>query len=117
MGIVYAKESAAVQHTDGVPVMIARGAAYDDTHPIVKAVPDLFEAEPGRVAGRGGVERTTRAPGERRAPSAAEKRKAAAAKRKATNDAKKAAADKAKSDAAADAPPADAKADTADGAE
>lgn len=67
MAIVYAKESVAVQHGDGVPIVISRGAAYDDTHDIVKAHPELFEEEPSRVAGRPQVERATRAPGEKRA--------------------------------------------------
>lgn len=114
MGIVYAKESTAVEHNGGA-LVIPRGTAYDDDHDIVKAHPEIFEGEPSRVAGRPTVERATRAPGERRgtrAPSqtAAEKKAAAAAKRKAAAEAKKAAAEE-KAAAAAQESTADAGAD------
>lgn len=103
MGIVYARETAAVSY-DGGALVIARGAAYDDGHAIVRAHPGLFESEPSRVAGRPTVERATRAPGERsnaKAPTSAEKKAAAAAKRKATMEAKKKAAEEKKSEESA----------------
>lgn len=114
MGIVYAKESAAVQHGDGAPIVIPRGTAYDDTHHIVKAHPELFEVEPSRVAGRPAVERATRAPGERRT-TRAPRGQSAAAKRKAAAAAKKEAAEKEKAGEAAKVD--EAKASESDGAE
>jgi hypothetical protein len=98
--VVYVKKSTAVHVGNGVR-MLARGDAWDSDSDVVKEHREIFEDEPHRVAGRGGVERATRAPGEQRAPSAAEKKAAAAAKRKVTIEAKKA-AEKAKADAAAE---------------
>lgn len=50
MSKVYATYSGFVGF-DGVPVLLADGAEYDDTHPLVQAHPELF-TEPRRSPGR-----------------------------------------------------------------
>ena len=67
MAVVYVKKGCAVHH-EGSLVNLRRGSAWDDAAPLVRARPDLFEAEPQKVQGRarGGVERATAAPGEKR---------------------------------------------------
>lgn len=67
MSTVYAKQSAVI-FQDSHPVNVSRGQAWDSDSDLVKKHPNLFEAEPSRVEGRRGVERATRAPGEKRAP-------------------------------------------------
>jgi len=68
MSVVYVKQTCAVG-IEGDILNLTRGQAWDSSSPVVRDNPGLFEAEPVKVLGRHGVERATRAPGEKRAAS------------------------------------------------
>ncbi|MFW6034490.1 MAG: hypothetical protein ACOC9R_05070 [bacterium] len=67
MATVYARRSAGVGRAKGGVTFVRKGQAYDDSHELVREHPSLFAPEPEEVTGRRGVERATRAPGEKRA--------------------------------------------------
>lgn len=77
MGVVYATQSASVSYSEG-KTFLKKNQAWDSESALVRERPELFSAEPTKVAGRpnrGGrpvVERATRAPGEMR-PAPAKK--------------------------------------------
>lgn len=72
---VYCKESGSRLH-NGTPLFYGKGEAWAATDPFVAAHRDLFQSEPVSVRATvkreptEKVERATRAPGERRGPSA-----------------------------------------------
>jgi hypothetical protein len=64
-GVVYAKSTLAIR-TDDIPIYLHRGEAWDAEADIVKLRPDLFTADRLTIHDDRGVERATRAPGEKR---------------------------------------------------
>ena len=70
--IVYALESMRVFSTKEHPLpdpngyRITAGIAYESDHPLVKARPGLFSADPLAVVTESGVERATSRPGGKR---------------------------------------------------
>lgn len=67
MAVVYANQTASVSWSGG-KTLLRKDQAWDADSGLVRERPDLFTAEPEKVAGREyrPVERATRAPGEMR---------------------------------------------------
>lgn len=68
--VVYARDTCSVAWSAG-DTLLKKGEPWAADADLVRERPDLFEGEPGRLAGRTAaprVERATRAPGEVRRP-------------------------------------------------